>query len=146
MKNIILSLSFLAFMASCSSNEQKPADADMDASVAADDSAYKEEAPAADAAPAEAPAADASADPNAAGLALIEGSDCLSCHKVDTKLVGPSYQEVAAKYTDADIDKLAQKIIDGGKGVWGEIPMTAHANVSMEDAKTMVKYILAQKK
>lgn len=80
------------------------------------------------------------------GLALIEGADCLTCHKVDSKLVGPSYQEVAAKYTDADVEKLAQKIIDGGVGVWGEIPMTPHAGMSKDNAKKMVEYILTLKK
>ncbi|MCW3161619.1 c-type cytochrome [Chryseobacterium oryctis] len=80
------------------------------------------------------------------GLKLIEGTDCLSCHKTDSKLVGPSYQDVANKYTEADIDHLAQKIIDGGKGVWGDIPMTPHAGMSKENAQKMVKYILSLKK
>lgn len=80
------------------------------------------------------------------GLALIEGADCLTCHKVDAKLVGPSYQEVADKYTEADVDKLATKIIEGGKGVWGEIPMTPHAGMSPDNAKKMVEYILTLKK
>ena len=80
------------------------------------------------------------------GQKLVEGTDCLSCHKIDSKLVGPSYQDVAAKYTDADLDYLAKKIIEGGTGVWGEIPMTPHAGLSQENAKLMVKYILAQKK
>lgn len=80
------------------------------------------------------------------GLALIEGADCLTCHKVDAKVVGPSYQEVADKYTEADIDMLAGKIIDGGKGNWGEIPMTPHAGMSKETAKKMVEYILTLKK
>ncbi len=82
----------------------------------------------------------------AEGKSLVEGADCLACHKVDTKLVGPAYQEVAAKYTEADIDHLAQKIIDGGKGVWGDIPMTPHAGMSKENAQKMVKYILSLKK
>ncbi|BFO67310.1 c-type cytochrome [Chryseobacterium sp. KCF3-3] len=80
------------------------------------------------------------------GLKLIEGTDCLTCHKIDSKLIGPSYQEVAAKYTDADLDMLAQKIIDGGKGNWGEIPMTPHTGLSKENARQMVKYILSLKK
>lgn len=80
------------------------------------------------------------------GLALIEGADCLTCHKVDTRIVGPSYQEVADKYTEADIDMLAGKIIDGGKGNWGEIPMTPHSGMSQENAKKMVEYILTLKK
>lgn len=80
------------------------------------------------------------------GLVLIEGADCLSCHQIDAKLVGPSYQEIANKYTDADIDKLATKIIEGGKGVWGDVPMTPHAGMSKENAQKMVKYILTLKK
>lgn len=88
----------------------------------------------------------AAAKPEDEGKALVEGADCLSCHKIDSKLVGPSYQDVAAKYTDADIDHLSQKIIDGGKGVWGDIPMTPHAGLSKENAQKMVKYILSLKK
>lgn len=80
------------------------------------------------------------------GLALIEGGDCLTCHKMDVRVVGPSYQEVADKYTEADIDMLAGKIIEGGKGNWGEIPMTPHAGMSQENAKKMVAYILTLKK
>ncbi|MCJ7935665.1 MAG: c-type cytochrome [Chryseobacterium sp.] len=79
------------------------------------------------------------------GLKLIEGTDCLTCHKMDAKLIGPSYQEVAAKYTEADLDMLAQKIIDGGKGNWGHIPMTPHTGLSKDNAKLMVKYILSLK-
>ncbi|MFP3834527.1 c-type cytochrome [Chryseobacterium sp. SIMBA_028] len=80
------------------------------------------------------------------GLQLIEKADCLACHKIDSKLIGPSYQEVAAKYTDADLDILAQKIIEGGKGNWGDIPMTPHNELSKDNAKLMVKYILSLKK
>ena len=80
------------------------------------------------------------------GKNLVEKADCLSCHTVDTKLIGPSYQDVAAKYTEADINQLATKIIQGSKGVWGEIPMTAHAGLSEENAHKMVKYILSLKK
>ena len=80
------------------------------------------------------------------GLALIEGADCLTCHKDDVRVVGPSYQEVADKYTDGDLDMLADKIIEGGKGNWGEIPMTPHAGMSKENAKKMVEYIMTLKK
>ena len=80
------------------------------------------------------------------GLALIEGADCLTCHKVDSKVVGPSYQEIADKYTDADIDMLADKIINGGQGNWGQVPMTPHAGMSKDNAKKMVEYILTLKK
>jgi len=84
----------------------------------------------------------------AKGLALIAGSDCLTCHKVAEKNIGPAYQDVAAKYenTDDNIEMLAGKIIKGGSGNWGAIPMTAHANLSQEDAEAMVKYILLLKK
>lgn len=81
------------------------------------------------------------------GLALVANSDCLTCHKVDEKMTGPSYKEIAARYeaTDANIKMLAEKIIKGGKGNWGEVMMTPHANLSQEDAETMVKYILQLK-
>ena len=95
--------------------------------------------------PAAAPASGPEAD-IAEGKSLVEGTDCLSCHKIDAKLVGPAYQDIAAKYTDADIDHLAQKVIDGGKGNWGDIPMTPHAGLSKDNAKLMVKYILSLKK
>ncbi len=82
------------------------------------------------------------------GLALVAGSDCLTCHKVAEKNIGPAYQEVAAKYenTDENIAMLAGKIIKGGSGKWGAIPMTPHANLSQDDAEAMVKYILLLKK
>jgi cytochrome c len=83
-----------------------------------------------------------------AGELLIVKSDCLSCHHKENKLIGPAYQEVAAKYpaTDENIAILASKVIKGGKGVWGAIPMTPHAKLTEDDAKTMVKYILSLKK
>lgn len=80
------------------------------------------------------------------GLVLIEGSDCLTCHKVDSKLIGPSYQEVAAKYTEADIDAIVDKIINGGKGNWGDVPMAPHTGLTKENAKKMVQYIMTLKK
>ena len=78
------------------------------------------------------------------GLALIAKSDCLTCHKVREKLIGPAYADVAAKYetTDANISLLASKVIKGGQGVWGAIPMTPHPQLSEADAQQMVKYIL----
>ncbi len=81
------------------------------------------------------------------GLALIGQSDCLGCHKVTERIVGPSYQEVADRYAGkAGIeDTLANKIIKGGSGNWGDQMMTPHPNLSKEDAVTMVKYILLLK-
>ncbi len=101
-------------------------------------------APAADAAaPAAAPVAAAGKD----GKALIEGSDCRTCHKDDAKLIGPSYKDVAAKYesNEKNIKMLAEKVQKGGQGVWGEIPMAGHPALSLEDAEAMVKYILTLK-
>ena len=83
------------------------------------------------------------------GVALIGQSDCLTCHKIEEKLQGPSYRDVANKYAslpDTIVTHLAGKIIKGGSGVWGEVPMTPHPALSEEDAKSMVKYILLLKK
>ncbi|MFN3759981.1 MAG: c-type cytochrome [Algoriphagus aquaeductus] len=82
------------------------------------------------------------------GLEKVKGSDCTSCHMVERKIVGPSYAEVAAKYesTEENITMLAQKVIAGGVGVWGEVPMPAHPGLSEEDAKDMVRYVLLLKK
>ena len=82
------------------------------------------------------------------GEELIKKSDCLTCHKVDVKLLGPAYQEVAAKYpaTEENITLLAGKIIKGGAGNWGDIPMAPHPSINENDAKEMVKYILSLKK
>jgi cytochrome c len=82
------------------------------------------------------------------GEALVKKSDCLACHNVKVKIIGPAYADVAAKYpaTAANIDKLADKIIAGGAGVWGDVPMSPHPAVSKGDAKEMVKYILSLKK
>lgn len=82
------------------------------------------------------------------GVALIAGSDCLTCHRVDEMLTGPSYRDVANKYagtSDTAVSYLASKIIQGGNGVWGEIYMTPHADMSREDAEAMAKYILLLK-
>lgn len=83
------------------------------------------------------------------GLGLIAKSDCLTCHKIDEKLTGPAYREVANKYAgmpDTIVTHLAHKIISGGTGVWGEVIMTPHTSLSEEDAEAMVKYILLLKK
>jgi cytochrome c len=82
------------------------------------------------------------------GLALVGKSDCLTCHKVDEKNIGPSYRDVAAKYenTEENVKMLAGKIIKGGSGVWGAIPMTPHPALSQEDAEALAKYVLLLKK
>ncbi len=89
---------------------------------------------------------DKTQDPHyAKGLALVAQSDCLTCHQIQEKRIGPSYVEIAKKYSGADdamVSELAQRIIKGGSGVWGEIPMTAHPTLSQQDAEGMVQYIL----
>lgn len=82
------------------------------------------------------------------GEKLIATADCIGCHNKTQKVVGPAYVDIAAKYTnsDKDIAYLADKIISGGKGVWGEIPMTPHPTTAPDDAKEMVRYILSLKK
>jgi len=83
------------------------------------------------------------AAPAFANKDLATKSGCLACHAVDKKLVGPSYQDVAKKYKASDEATLVAKVKAGGKGNWGEIPMPAQANLKDEDAKTLVKWILA---
>ena len=97
--------------------------------------------------PAATPADKAAAPAGKDGLALIEGSDCRTCHKNDAKLIGPAYKDVAKKYAndDKNVKMLAEKIIKGGQGNWGEIPMAGHPNISQEDAEAMVRYILTVK-
>ncbi|MDO8772365.1 MAG: c-type cytochrome [Burkholderiaceae bacterium] len=85
--------------------------------------------------------------PAMADLALATAKNCMACHAVDKKLVGPAYKEVAAKYAgqkDA-ADKLAAKILKGGSGVWGAIPMPANAQVNAAEAKTLATWVLTQK-
>jgi cytochrome c len=89
----------------------------------------------------------ASAADIAQGMQLISKADCLSCHKVDIKLVGPAYKDVAKKYpaTAANYAKLSKKIIDGGSGDWGSVAMSPHPSLAPADAKKMAEYILSLK-
>ena len=85
--------------------------------------------------------------PAMADQALATSKNCMACHAVDKKLVGPSYKDVAAKYAgqkDA-VDKLAAKIIKGGSGVWGPIPMPPNAQVNEADAKKLAAWVMTQK-
>ena len=81
-------------------------------------------------------------------MAAIAKSDCLTCHKVNETVTGPAYAEVAKKYenTEANVNMLVEKVMKGGKGNWGEVPMLAHPSLSKEDATTMVQYILSLRK
>ena len=82
-----------------------------------------------------------------AGADLAKAKNCLACHAVDKKLVGPAYKDVAAKYKgDKTAEaKLAEKVVKGGVGAWGQIPMPPNPQVSAAEAKTLAAWVLAQK-
>ena len=92
-------------------------------------------------------AAEAALD-NASAEAMMKKNGCAVCHAVDKKVIGPSYQDVAAKYkTDKDaLEKLSDKVKKGGVGVWGQIPMPPNVQVPDADIKDLVSWILTLKK
>jgi cytochrome c len=122
MKKYFLVSGLFMFLFSCGGGETKPAE-NKTAENTAVDAAAAEKA-----------------------LELIGTKGCTACHAIDKKLIGPAYIDVSKKYeaTDAIIDTLSNKVIKGGKGVWGEVPMTPN-NVTPEEAKQMVTYILSLK-
>jgi len=78
---------------------------------------------------------------------LAKSKNCMACHAIGSKLVGPAFKDVAAKYAgqkDAE-GKLAAKVIKGGSGAWGPVPMPANPQVSEGEAQALVKWVLAQK-
>ena len=79
--------------------------------------------------------------------ALAKAKTCLACHAVDKKLVGPSYKDVAAKYAKdkGSVDLLAAKIMKGGSGVWGPVPMPANPQVNEAEAKKLATWVLTVK-
>jgi cytochrome c len=81
------------------------------------------------------------------GSTLIEKSDCKACHALNQKSVGPSFYEIAIRYKDRPemVDSLVNKVIDGGSGVWGQSPMSAHPQLAKKDVGKMVGYILSLK-
>ncbi len=127
MKKIFVTLGIALVIFACNSGEDKTADETAPTSAttpaASDESKYEK------------------------GVELIAGSDCLACHKINEKLTGPSYKDVANKYdaTEENYSYLAKKIIEGGSGVWGAVAMTPHPSLSEADAKEMAKYILSLK-
>lgn len=128
MKKYFISAALFALIAACSSNSNNNNTADSSASGTATT-----------------PANDLSSNPDyQKGLSLIAANDCLTCHKVDEKVTGPAYRDVANKYenTDDNVKMLAQKVIKGGAGNWGTVPMTPHPALAEADAEQMVKYVL----
>lgn len=85
--------------------------------------------------------------PALANEALAKSKNCLTCHATDKKLVGPAYQEVAKKYAGdkSAVAKLATKVMKGGSGTWGPIPMPANPQVNEAEAKQLVTWILGLK-
>lgn len=87
----------------------------------------------------------AQASGNARGKILLDKSDCKTCHAIDRKVNGPSYQDIAARYRKNEfaVRTLTEKVIKGGSGVWGETVMSAHPQLSEEDAAEILQWILA---
>lgn len=85
--------------------------------------------------------------PARADLALATAKNCMACHAVDKKVLGPSYKDVAAKYKDTKgaADLLATRILKGGSGVWGPVPMPANTQVSEADARKLAAWVLTVK-
>lgn len=137
MKKTLLILGcYVLAMAACASPEERA----KSANTTTTEAPASTDTPAAAAAPA--------STVKSGGEKLIAKSDCIGCHNKVQKVIGPAYADIAEKYplNDENVNHLADKIIAGGKGVWGEIPMTPHASLSKDDAKAMVKYILSVKK
>ena len=77
--------------------------------------------------------------------ALAKSSNCLACHSVDNKIIGPAFKDIAAKYKgdDGAIATLTDKVKNGGSGAWGDMPMPPNAAVSDADIETLVNWILS---
>ena len=85
--------------------------------------------------------------PAVADQALATSKNCMACHAIDKKVVGPAYKDVAAKYKgdSTAADRLAAKVMKGGSGVWGPVPMPANPQVTEAEAKKLVAWVLSQK-
>jgi cytochrome c len=135
MKKTLVILSCIALATACGNGTETKAPENKDTAAAAN----------------AAPATVSSASEKA--LELIGSSDCTTCHRLEKAsagaAIGPAYSDVAAKYApaaDTTVDRLVKKIISGGYGVWGAVPMTPHPALKEADVRTMVNYILTLKK
>ncbi len=130
MKKYLVLVALTAVLAACGGGSGEKKDADSTATTASTGGA------------------DLSSNPDyVKGVDMIQRYDCLTCHEVAAKKIGPAYQEVANKYAGVDtaVDYLAKKVIAGGSGVWGAIPMGAHQNLPLDSARALVKYVLLLK-
>ncbi len=84
------------------------------------------------------------ATPAFANADLAKAKNCLACHAADKKLVGPSYKDISAKYAgqDAAVEMLVGKVQKGGSGVWGPVPMPPNPQITPDEAKTLVEWVL----
>ena len=82
-----------------------------------------------------------------ANEALARKNDCLGCHAVAVKLVGPAFKDVAAKYAEQSdaAERLVESVRNGSVGKWGDLPMPAHPKLSAADAKKLVEWVLKAK-
>lgn len=140
MKKLLLMIAVLGFfsysLSSCGGKQEKEA---------AKDGEYGEyETAEGDQAAAEQPKATPE-DMIKQGQALADQSDCKTCHHQTNKIIGPAHMDVAKKYefTQENVTYLADKIKNGGSGIWGEIPMTPHVDLSQADAEKMAMYVLS---
>jgi cytochrome c len=136
-KKLVVVLSAAVLMAACGNNGETKATENKDTAAAATTTTP-------------APASSANSDK---ALELIASSDCTTCHRVQKESsgasIGPAYSDVAAKYApaaDTTIDRLVKKVISGGSGVWGTVPMTPHPAMKADDVRTIINYIMTLKK
>ena len=127
MKKTVFMIAMLAVLAACGGGGEKK------------EETKKEDKPA---------VADITTNPDyQKGIEIVAGSDCKSCHMIEEKNIGPAWRDVANKYADSAnaVAYLSHKIINGGSGVWGQVPMAAHPTMSQGDAETLAKYVLLLK-
>ena len=127
MKKTVFMIAMLAVLAACGGGGEKK------------EETKKEDKPA---------VADITTNPDyQKGIEIVAGSDCKTCHMIEEKNIGPAWRDVANKYADSAnaVAYLSHKIINGGSGVWGQVPMAAHPTMSQGDAETLAKYVLLLK-
>jgi cytochrome c len=83
--------------------------------------------------------------PSLASADLARSKNCMACHAVERKLVGPSFRDVAARYSERDISHMAGVIQRGGSGRWGPIPMPGNASITPNEADLLARWVLEQK-